>query len=452
MSVTDVIGMPSAKPGRQTVSVVTATAIAIADMIGVGVFTSLGFQAMAMPSPFALLMLWIVGGIVALCGALSYAELAAAFPRSGGEYNFLSRTYHPALGFLAGWVSMTVGFAAPTALAAMAFGSYGAGVVPGVSPLALALGVTAIVTAVHLTGTRQGSVFQNVGTAIKITLVLVLMIAGFASGGANPDVSFAPTAVDLNYISSAPFAISLVFVMYAYSGWNAATYISDEIQDPQRSVPRSLIVSTLVVMLLYTGLNAAFVYSTPLEDLAGKLDVALVVGKNLFGDVGGRMVGALICIGLVSSISAMMWIGPRVNAVMGEDIGTLRWFSRRNESGVPGLALLFQAGVVVVLLLTGSFETVLDFIQFSLTLCSFLAVLGVIVLRFTQPDLPRPYRVPGYPLVPLIFLGVTGFMLVNLITERPLQSLAGLAVMLAGLIVYAASPKQVATTSTHGNT
>ncbi|HET7155024.1 MAG TPA: amino acid permease, partial [Hyphomicrobiaceae bacterium] len=206
------------------VSTVTATAIAVADMIGIGVFTSLGFQVRGIPSAFALLALWIVGGITALCGALSYAELAAALPRSGGEYNFLSRIYHPAVGFLAGWVSATVGFAAPIAVAAMAFGTYFEGVFPGSPPLLLGLALAWIVSLVHLSGVRQSSMFQNVSTAIKVVLIAAFIIAGFAFGSPQP-ISFVPSAQDLTYIFSAPFAISLVFVMYSYSGWNAATYI-----------------------------------------------------------------------------------------------------------------------------------------------------------------------------------------------------------------------------------
>src|SRR5215472_8292399 len=159
-----------APPEIARVSIVTATAIAVADMIGIGVFTSLGFQVREITTGFSLLMLWVVGGLTALCGALSYAELATALPRSGGEYNFLSRIYHPALGFLAGWVSATVGFAAPTALAAMAFGVYFQGVLAGVPPLMLGLGVIWIVALVHLIGIRHGSRFQNVSTAIKVVL------------------------------------------------------------------------------------------------------------------------------------------------------------------------------------------------------------------------------------------------------------------------------------------
>jgi len=320
------------------ISTVTATAIAIADMIGIGVFTSLGFQVKEIPTGFSLLMLWIVGGVTALCGALSYAELAAALPRSGGEYNFLSRIYHPAVGFLAGWVSATVGFAAPTALAAMAFGVYFEGVFPGWPPLVLGLSLTWIVALVHLSGIRHGSTFQNVSTAIKVVLIVAFIVAGFTVASPQP-ISFAPSARDLDHLLDAPFAISLVFVMYSYSGWNAATYIINEVRDPQKSLPISLFAATLIVLVLYVALNAVFLYTTPIQSMAGQLDVGLIAGKWIFGDAGGRIVGALICIGLISSVSAMMWIGPRITAAMGEDLGLLaprtcsfHWVNRSNPS------------------------------------------------------------------------------------------------------------------------
>ena len=423
------------------ISTVTATAIAVADMIGIGVFTSLGFQVKEIPTGFSLLMLWIVGGVTALCGALSYAELAAALPRSGGEYNFLSRIYHPAVGFLAGWVSATVGFAAPTALAAMAFGVYFEGVFPGWPPLVLGLSLTWIVALVHLSGIRHGSTFQNVSTAIKVVLIVAFIVAGFTVASPQP-ISFAPSARDLDHLLDAPFAISLVFVMYSYSGWNAATYIINEVRDPQKSLPISLFAATLIVLVLYVALNAVFLYTTPIQSMAGQLDVGLIAGKWIFGDAGGRIVGALICIGLISSVSAMMWIGPRVTMTMGEDISALRFFARTTKTGVPRAAILFQLAVSTVLLLTQSFEAVLDFIQFSLTACSFLAVLGVIVLRREQPLLPRPYLVWAYPITPVLFLMVTAFMMYYLITQRPMQSLAGLLMMLAGLAVYAISVKR----------
>lgn len=422
----------------RTVSTVTAAAIAIADMIGIGVFTSLGFQVQSIPSAFSVLMLWVVGGLTALCGALCYAELSAALPRSGGEYNFLSRIYAPAVGFMAGWVSATVGFAAPVALAAMAFGEYFAGVVPGAPPLALGLAVAWLVALVHLGGLGLGATFHNTATALKMILILVLIVAGFALGEPQP-ISFAPRAEDLNYMTGAPFAVGLVFVMYAYSGWNAATYIAGEVRDPQRSLPRALISATLVVLVLYVGLNAVFLYTTPMEKMAGQIDIALIAGTHIFGEAGGRIVGGLICLGLVSAISAMTWIGPRVTQVMGEDFPMLRVFATKSRGGVPAVAILFQLAVTTLLLATRSFEAVLEFIQFSLTFCSFLAVLGVIVLRFTQPGLERPYRIVGYPLVPGVFLAVTMFMMYYLVIERTTESLASIATMLAGLAVYAIS-------------
>lgn len=429
------------KSGVCGVGAFTATAIAVADMVGIGVFTSLGFQVQDIQSAFSVLMLWVVGGVVALCGALSYGELAAALPRSGGEYNFLSRIYHPAIGFMAGWLSATFGFAAPIALAAMAFGAYFNGVAPGVaSPLVLGLAVAWLVGLVHLTGVRHGSMFQNISTILKVALIVGFIVAGFTFGEAQP-ISFAPSGADLHHIAAAPFAIGLVFVMYSYSGWNASTYIIGEVHDPQRTVPRSLLAATSIVLILYVGLNAVFLYTTPMAEMAGQVEVALVAGKHIFGDSGGRIVGALICAGLIATISAMTWIGPRVTKVMGEDLPALRVFARETRNGVPAPALLLQLTIVTLLILTQSFEAVLEYIQFSLTLSSFMAVLGVMVLRRTRPDLAPPYRTWGYPVTPLIFLGVTLFMMIYLIIERPLESLAGLATLFAGLLVYAVSLK-----------
>src|SRR3982074_331972 len=214
--------VPSRLPsGGSTVSVLVATAIVVADMIGVGVFTSLGFQVKDIPSGFSILLLWTVGGGVALCGVFSYSELGAMFPRSSGEYNFLTRAFHPAFGFLAGWVSATVGFAAPVALAAMAFGEYGKSVLPSAPPLTLAIGVVWLVSLVQLGGVRHSSTFQLVATILKVVLIVAFLVAGFVIGTPQP-VSFAPDVSDFARVASAPFAIGLVFVMYSFSGWNAA--------------------------------------------------------------------------------------------------------------------------------------------------------------------------------------------------------------------------------------
>lgn len=428
---------------RPSVSVIVATAIVVADMIGVGVFTSLGFQVKDIPSGFSILLLWTVGGVVALCGAFSYGELGAMFPRSSGEYNFLSRAYHPAFGFLAGWISATVGFAAPVALAAMAFGEYAKAVFRLASPMALAVGLVLLVSVVQLAGVKHSSTFQLISTALKIVLITAFLVAGFFTGSPQP-VSFAPDVGGLAQIVSAPFAIGLVFVMYSFSGWNAATYITGEIRDARQNLPRALLVGTLIVMVLYIALNAVFLRTAPMDKLAGQLDVASISGTYIFGEIGGRVVAAMICIGLVSSISAMMWIGPRVTMTMGEDLPALRIFARRSQGGAPVFAILFQLAVACLMLLTRSFEAVLDFIQFALLFSSFFAVLGVIKLRIMRPDLPRPYRAWGYPLTPLVFLLVTGFMMYYLFTERPLQAFLGMLMMMSGLLIYAIFRKRTA--------
>ncbi len=433
--------------GPAAVSTLVATAIVVADMVGVGVFTSLGFQVKDIPSGFSILLLWSIGGLVALCGVFSYSELGAMFPRSSGEYNFLTRAYHPAFGFLAGWVSATVGFAAPVALAAMAFGQYAKSVIPGAPPLLLALMVVWLVSLVQLTGIRHSSAFQLGSTILKVVLIVAFLIAGLVLGAPQP-ISFAPSAADLSHVASAPFAIGLVFVMYSFSGWNAATYIIGEMRTPQRSLPAALLAGTLIVIVLYVALNAIFLYTTPIASIAGQLDVARIAGSAIFGEFGGRIVGAMISIGLVSSITAMMWIGPRVTMTMGEDIPALRFFSRRSGNGAPAYAILFQLAAASLMLFTESFEAVLDFIQFSLLFCSFFTVLGVIKLRITRPDLARPYRAWGYPVTPVIFLLVTLFMMFYLCVDRPIQSLSSALIMLAGLLIYALFHKRVAAAAT----
>jgi APA family basic amino acid/polyamine antiporter len=420
------------------ISLVTATAIIVADMIGTGVFTSLGFQVATLPSGFAVLMLWIVGGICAFCGAVSYAELAAALPRSGGEYHFLSRIYHPSVGFLAGWISATVGFAAPIALAAMAAGSYAHGVLPGLDPKLISFVIVWLVTLFHLRDLKLGATFQNISTLFKVLLIVGFIIAGFLAPDIEP-VAFTPSGDDWLLLASSPFAIGLIFVMYSYSGWNASTYISNEIRDPQRNVPRSLFLGTLVVALLYVLINAVFLRVAPMKEMAGKVDVGLIAGHHLFGETGGALMGGLIAIGLISSISSMTWIGPRVSMTMGEDFSALRFLAARTQRGIPLFAMTVQFVIVNLLLLTSSFEKVLVYIQITLVLSSFATVLGVIVLRIRQPDLPRPFKTLGYPVTPLVFLVVSLFMMFYIAQSRPAESLAGCLTLFAGLLVYFAA-------------
>jgi APA family basic amino acid/polyamine antiporter len=445
---------PNRKP---TISLFAAMCLVVANMVGTGVFTSLGFQVGDLPSGFVIMVLWLVGGVCALAGALCYAELAAALPRSGGEYHLITRTLHPVPGFLAGWLSATVGFAAPIALASMALGKYFTGLIglgPGgfgipllsqwVPPLSyetiVALGAAALLTLVHLRGVRIGELFQSGVTAFNLALIFAVVVAGFLIREVQP-VHFTPSPGDGALMLKPAFAISLVYVMYAYTGWNAAIYIVGEIRDPARNVPRALLYGTLVVTVLYLGLNAVFLRSTSIGELSGKVEVGLLAGTHIFGPTGGRIIGGFICLGLVASISAMTWIGPRVSATMGEDYAALRWLANKSRAGVPVNALLSQFVIVAVLIVSSTFDKVLVYIQFALTLFSALAVIGLMVLRWKQPDLPRPFRVPLYPLTPLVFLVVSGWMLWHVVRDKPAESFYGLATIAAGLIIYFLSPK-----------
>jgi APA family basic amino acid/polyamine antiporter len=420
---------------QRTIGFVTASSIVIANIIGTGIFTSLGFQLADIQAGFPLLMLWIIGGIAALCGALCYGELSAALPRSGGEYHFLSQIYHPALGFMAGFVSATVGFAAPIALAAMAFGKYFVGVFGVGSPVLLSFIVVWVVTAFHLGNLRVGSVFQNLSTLVKLLLIGALIATGLFVHTKQP-ISFLPAPGDGIAIFGAPFAVALVYVMYSYSGWNAAAYIAGEIKKPGKNVPRSLLLGTGLVIVIYVLLNAVFLATTPVQELKGQLDVALIAGKHIFGTNGGRVAGAVICLGLVSAISSMTWIGPRVSMSMGEDHWLLRLLGRKNPHGIPTNAIVLQVLIVNLLLLTRSFESVVQYTQFSLLLCSLFTVIGVMVLRATRPEIGRPYRVWAYPLPPIIFAVITLWMMFYLLRWKTIESLAGLATALIGLLLY----------------
>ncbi len=417
----------------RSVGLVACAALVVANMVGTGIFTSLGFQVGDIPSRPAIMALWALGGVLALSGALCYAELSAALPRSGGEYHFLGRIYHPSLGFMAGLVSIVVGFAAPVALSAMAFGSYLQGVFPGIPPLAASIAVVIVVTFFHLRDLRVSSIFQVFFTVLKIGLVLFLIAALLAAPASAP----APAEPWTTYLLTAPFAVSLMFTLYAYSGWNAATYILGEVRTPARVIPAALAAGTLLVMLLYLGLNAAFLHAAPAGILAGKLNVAQVAAESVFGAKGGRMVAGVIALGLVSAISAMIWAGPRVAMVIGEDYPrAFGWLQVRTASGIPAAAVAAQSALTLVLLLTSTFEQVLVYTQFALLACSFLAVLGVIVYRFTQPDLPRPFRVPLYPLTPLLFLAISAFAMVYTATVKPFEALYGGLTLVAGLGIY----------------
>lgn len=395
-----------------------AVLLVVATMVGTGVFTTLGLQAAAVPDGAALLLLWVLGALVALCGALSYAELAAAVPRSGGEYHFLSRLYHPVLGWLAGLVSVTIGFAAPIALAAMALGRYAATFLP-ISPLAIALVTLLAVTGLHIGRVELGRAFLVLTTLAKIAIGLLLALAILVQGTVPGSLSPWPTAETLSWILSAPFGLSLIYVSYAYGGWNAAAYVVDEVRDPTRTVPRALAHGTLMVAALYLLLNLAFLRTIALDELVGTVEVGAISARLVFGPAGGQWLSLALSLLLLSTIGAMVLAGPRVLQTMGEDIPALHALGARSRGGAPTRAILLQQGLALAFVLTDSFEGVLTFTGFTLTLFSCLVVAGVFRLRWREPGLPRPFRVPLYPLPPLVFLLVSGFALLAAVRERP---------------------------------
>ncbi|MEZ4415613.1 MAG: amino acid permease [Gemmatimonadota bacterium] len=413
-----------------------ALSVVVANMIGTGVFTSLGFQLLDITSPFALLMLWVVGGVAAFCGALTYAELGAALPRSGGEYTFLGRIYHPAAGFISGWVSASIGFAAPTALAAITFGTYVRSVVPAANAALLASALVVIFTVVHASTRRNSSTVQSVFTTFKVLLILTFCVAAWTLTPSPQPVPLLPDAAGLSALTSGAFAVSLIYVSYAYTGWNAATYLTSELERPQRTLPWILGLGTGLVLVLYVALNHAFLYAAPQADLVGKLEVGYVAATHTFGARGGEIMGLVLAALLVSTVSAMVLAGPRVLQVIGEDYHLFRFLARTNRDGIPWAAIATQGAVSVLFILTGSFESILVFAGFTLGLNSFFTVLGVFVLRWRQPDLERPYRTWGYPVTPLVYLSLTLWTLAFLLVDRPQEAGLGLAIVASGGLLY----------------
>lgn len=427
------------------ISLFTAVCLVVANTIGTGVFTSLGFQVADLKSGFVLLMLWVVGGVFALCGALSYGELGAMMPRSGGEYRYLAQIYHPALGFLSGWLSITVGFAAPIALAAMSFGEYFSSAVPGLNaetmaqPLAIA--ATLIISAIHTRPLQLGSRFQDGLTVLKVLLILVFILCGIALSSPQP-LSFFPTSATFQELFSAPFAISLVYVTYSYSGWNASVYLASELETPEKSLPRSLFFGTLFVAILYVLLNFIFLYSTPMERLTGELEVGYIAAESIFGTGGARIMAFLISIGLISSIGSMVLAGSRVTQAIGDDIAFFKILGKQNRHGVPHYAIFFQMAIVLALILGSTFEAAIAYLSFTLTLSSCLTVLGVLVYRVTHPEVIRPYKTWGYPITPLVFLAIGSWILIFIFQDKPIESLAGLATICLGIPVYFLSKRR----------
>jgi len=395
-------------------------------MIGTGVFTSLGFQLTDLTSGPQILFLWFLGGVIALCGALCYAAVAEALPRSGGEHHFLTELYHPALGFMAGILSAVVGFAAPTAITALAFGEYLHKALPQVPVSAAAVVVILLGSAAHAVNSRTSARVQLGATGLKLLLILLFLVAVLMLPGAG-DIRWTPEpSTDLTSILQPAFATSLFFVFYSYSGWNAAVYGLEEWEQPERTVRRALIGGTLLVTFLYLALNAAFLRAAPVEALRGEVAVGEISARHLLGDHAAAPVAGLFALGLFASVSALLWAGPRLLAAMGSSTPALRFLSPK--SGTPLAALALQTLMAIGFVFASGFRDLVTYTQTGLALCTLLTVAGVFLLG-------NRVKLRRLILPAVIFLAMTTFVVIRSLTAEPIPTLAGLGTALAIVVV-----------------
>jgi basic amino acid/polyamine antiporter, APA family len=425
---------------KKQIGYYAATSIVIASMIGTGVFTSLGFQVIGTHSGFALISLWLLGGLLALCGSFSYAQLGVALPGSGGEYNFLSKLYHPALGFSSGFVSATVGFAAPAALSAMALTKYFNKVANvQFNEIVFAVCILSMISALHSINLKLGGKFQTIITFVKVFVITAFIIAGLFSVH-NGDAAFGISNNAITDILSPSFAVSMVYVSYSYSGWNASCYLAGEIDNVNKNLPRSLVQGTVIVTVLYVLINLVFLQTVPLNKLEGFLEVGYLSAVTIFGE-GGKWMALIIAALLISSISSYILSGPYVAASMGNDHSRLKIFSLRNKGNSPYVSILLQWFISVVLVVTSTFENVLTYVGFTLNLFTFLTVFGL-VYKWKSLKENTSFVSPFYPIPSVLFLIVNAWILIFVFNEKPVQSVAGLATAVIGAFIYFAGKEK----------
>ncbi len=431
----------------------SATILVVANMIGTGIFTTSGFLMEAIGDPRVMLLCWFVGGVLALCGALCYGELGAMYPRAGGEYVFLRESLGKMWGFLSGWISLIVGFSAPIAAASIAFASYFFRSFPEsfilqpqaslfesnviiLSPVTLlAISIIIIFSIVHWYSLNFGSKVQNILTVFKILVILAFIVAGLSFGQGS--VEHFSRDLDLGVIFSGNFTTSLIFVAFAYSGWNAAAYLGAEIRDPEKNIPRSLFYGTFLVTCFYMLLNIVFIYALSGEEMIGVVEVGAKSAISLFGPQIGNLFSAAVTVCLLSVISAMIMTGPRIYYAMAKDSAFFKRLGKVSEKHrTPGFSILLQGGIAVVMVITSSFDKLLLYIGFTLSFFTMLTVLGMMVLRGRQPDLIRPYKTFGYPVTPILFILMNLWIIVFSIKGNPIVTLYGAATIIAGILFY----------------
>ncbi len=421
------------------ISAYTGISIVVANMIGTGAFTSLGFQLESITNTASIITLWVLGGILALCGAFSYAEVGTHLKKSGGEYTFLSEIYHPIIGYLSGWISLTVGFAAPIALSALAFTQYFP--IHIKYPQVICIILIAAVTLIHSNSLNSSSKFQNITTFFKVFLILVIILIGVIVPAETTNAINFETSY-LSEITSATFAVSFIYVTYSYSGWNAAAYITEEFKNPQKSLPIALIGGTLIVTILYTLLQVIFLKHVPLAELTGKLNIGTIASEYMLGSGFAKIFSGGISLLLISGISAMVWVGPRVTASISERHHLWRYF-RNNPKGIPVKALWLQFAISSILIITGTFNQIMIYCGILLTFSSLLVVVGVFILRYRNKEKEiEGYKSPLFPFFQILFAIVAAWMIIFAFYNNTYESLIGLINLLIGLITYFISTKR----------
>jgi len=441
---------------RKELEFTHTTAIVVANMIGTGIFTTTGFLAGDLGRPSLVLGIWVVGAIIAVAGCLCYAEMGVNLPESGGEYIFLREAWGPVWGFLSGWISFFAGFSAPIAAAALAFSAYFSHFFPSFAVTGgsansgsatgwfhtghgqlLAVGIVVVFSVINVVGLRLAARIQNVITGLKLGVLILFLGFAFTIGHGSM-AHFSQAAVRTSTHSlPAQFAVSLIFVMFGYSGWNAATYVSGEMKTPERTIPASLVVGTLTVAAFYLLLNVAYLYALPLESMKGVVAIGEKSASALFGLRGGNFFSAIMSVGLLSCVSAMVIAGPRVYFAMAVDHCFFPAAARIHPQwGTPMYAIIFQALAAIVMILTGTFEGLVYYIGFALIFFAALAVAGSVHLRRREGWKRLAVVNWGYPLAPALFITASVWMLFYTASLRPKESALGLVTIVLGAVLY----------------
>jgi APA family basic amino acid/polyamine antiporter len=424
-----------------------ALALVVSSMVGTGVFTTTGLMLAELRSPLLVLAAWAASGLFALAGAAVYAELGAMMPRAGGEYVYLSRAFHPAVGFLSGWIALLVGFAAPMAASALACARYVGTLAPGLPERGVALALVAATTALHGRDVRRAGAVQAALTGLVVVVIVAFVALGLGARAADWHRLVAGAAAAPTSGWAGALAVALVYTAYSYFGWNAAAYVGGEIRDPGRTLPRALVGGAAIVTLLYVALNAVFMAAAPSAALAAHEEVGHIAALALFGARGATLLTALIALALAGSVSALAMTGPRVLQAMADDGAFFRALGRTNARGAPTRAVLLQGALAAIGVMTATFEPLLVYAGYTLSVSAAATVVGAFVLRRREPDAPRPHRALGWPWSGVAFLASSAFMIVFAVRERPRESLAGLATLAAGGVVWALRRRGTTSTS-----